>query len=384
MTVAIVGSADRTYRKHDRPDEWRGVQLELSLEALADAQIHLGDVDCVIWLPRLYYDELDSASVFCEEVGLTPAVADTLFYGGVAAATSLVRASHYLASGQANVALVVAADDLRTRLGTGDAATRFSRSNMHPLWERHLGIPIPGAFALAARRYLHDTADSSSSDLAAPVVSQAGWASLHPQAILREALTVDDVLSDRVIADPLTRAMLPLITDGGCAFVLTRLEDASDRSRAVPILGTGEGCGGQHLVFIDNLTHPPALREASTAAFAMAGLGPGDCDLFYSYDIASIVPILQLETLGFVTLGEGARFFRDGHGAVGGRLPVNTHGGAARYGHSGWTGPLYSIAEAVRQLRGEALGHQVAGAERAAIATVGGLSTYNVTVLGSE
>ena len=93
----------------------------------------------------------------------------------------------------------------------------------------------------------------------------------------------------------------------------------------------------------------------------MAGLGPQDIDVAELYDCFTIVPIIELEELGFCEPGEGGAFFADGHARIGGKLPVNTHGGMLSHAHAGAAGGLFGIVEAVRQLRGGLGERQVRG-----------------------
>ena len=104
----------------------------------------------------------------------------------------------------------------------------------------------------------------------------------------------------------------------------------------------------------------------------MAGLGPQDIDVAELYDCFTIVPIIELEELGFCEPGEGGAFFADGHARIGGKLPVNTHGGMLSHAHAGAAGGLFGIVEAVRQLRGGLGARQVEGAEVALVHNEGG------------
>jgi acetyl-CoA acetyltransferase len=113
----------------------------------------------------------------------------------------------------------------------------------------------------------------------------------------------------------------------------------------------------------------------------MAGLGPQDIDVAQLYDCFTIVPIIELEELGFVKPGEGGAFFAEGHARIGGKLPVNTHGGMLSHAHAGAAGGLFGIVEAVRQLRGGLGERQVKGAEVALVHNEGGILSSHCTVI---
>ena len=134
---------------------------------------------------------------------------------------------------------------------------------------------------------------------------------------------------------------------------------------------------------IDSLTHFGAA-ESGRIAYDMAGVGPGDIDVAELYDCFTIVPIIELAELGFVERGAGGAFFEQGHGRIGGKLPVNTHGGMLSHAHAGAAGGLFGIVEAVRQLRGGEGDRQVQGAELALVHNEGGILSSHCTVILSN
>jgi acetyl-CoA acetyltransferase len=116
----------------------------------------------------------------------------------------------------------------------------------------------------------------------------------------------------------------------------------------------------------------------------MAGVGPGDIDVAELYDCFTIVPIIELEELGLVERGAGGAFFEQGHARIGGKLPVNTHGGMLSHAHAGAAGGLFGIVEAVRQLRGNEGQRQVKGAELALVHNEGGILSSHCTMIFSN
>jgi acetyl-CoA acetyltransferase len=117
----------------------------------------------------------------------------------------------------------------------------------------------------------------------------------------------------------------------------------------------------------------------------MAGLGPTEVDFAELYDCFTPVVLIELEDLGFCPKGEGGRFVGDGHTALGGSLPTNTHGGLLSHAHPGNPGSMFGLTEAVRQLRGAAGARQVAGAEVGLVHGQGGiLSSHCTLILGRD
>ena len=133
-----------------------------------------------------------------------------------------------------------------------------------------------------------------------------------------------------------------------------------------------------------SLTHFGAA-ESGHIAYEMAGVGPEDIDVAELYDCFTIVPIIELEELGFTEPGAGGAFFEQGHARIGGKLPINTHGGMLSHAHAGAAGGLFGIVEAVRQLRGDEGDRQVHGAELALVHNEGGiLSSHCTIILGNQ
>ena len=216
--------------------------------------------------------------------------------------------------------------------------------------------------------------------LAEVAVAARRWAQKNPEAFSRDPLSIEDVVNSRMISDPLTVRDCCLVTDGGGAFVLTR----ADRARALPqppvfVLGMGAAHWHRQISQMPDLT-VSAASESGPRAFAMAGLQPADIDVVELYDAFTINTILFLEDLGFCAKGAGGGFVEGGAIAPGGRLPVNTNGGGLSCVHPGMYG-IFTIVEAVRQLRNQAGERQIAGAEVALCHGNGGVLSSQVTAI---
>jgi acetyl-CoA C-acetyltransferase len=172
--------------------------------------------------------------------------------------------------------------------------------------------------------------------------------------MLRNVVTVDDVLNSPMVADPLHKLDCCVISDGGGALVITTPEIARSLKRPrVKILGCGEANKTQNGGEID-ITYSGAVWSGP-AAFAEAGVKPSDIKYASIYDSFTITVLVQLEDLGFCKKGEGGRFVADGNLISGvGKLPFNTDGGGLCSNHPGNRGGMTKILEAVRQARGEA------------------------------
>jgi acetyl-CoA acetyltransferase len=162
----------------------------------------------------------------------------------------------------------------------------------------------------------------------------------------------------------------------------------ADRAAALPsvpirVLGAGESHFHRGISQMPDLTRT-AARFSGADAFAQAGLTPADVDVVELYDAFTINTVLFLEDLGFCAKGEGGPFVEGGRIGPGGTLPVNTNGGGLSYCHPGMYG-IFTIVEAVRQLRGACGARQIANARVALAHGNGGtLSTQCTLILGSD
>jgi len=248
-------------------------------------------------------------------------------------------------------------------------------------FERPYGPLNPVSYyAMGAQRYLHD--HGGREGMAEVAVAARAWALRNPRAFRHDAgpLTVDDVLAAAPVSSPLTALDCCLVTDGGGAVVLTSLERARTLARPpVVVLGYGEATRGTSMTRPDDLLRTGAA-DSGARAFAMAGLGPADVDVAELYDSFTITVLLSLEALGFCGRGEAAEFVQGGRIRPGGDLPLDTSGGGLSYCHPGQYGVLL-LVEAARQLRGEAAGRQVPGAQVAIAHGTGGILSTHATVL---
>ena len=201
--------------------------------------------------------------------------------------------------------------------------------------------------------------------------------SLNPKAQYRFELTVDEVLADREVSWPLTRAMCSPLGDGAAAALLcseaglANLSPAA-RARAVKVR-TSQLSGGKYR----RLDEPGLSRVAADKAYAAAGLTPADIDVVELHDATSFCEIFQLEMLRLCPQGQGGRFVESGATALGGRLPVNLSGGLVSKGHPVGATGLSMVHETCLQLRGEAGARQAQGATIGLIENGGGVMGFD-------
>jgi len=380
--VAIVGAADTEVGVVPHLSATQ-LYVKAAKLVLEDAGISKEQVDGLITCTSFVEPYMYHAEMIAEYMQIFPRYCLNVATGGGTTLAIMHHAASAIATGVCNTVLITMADNMLSGLSRDRAIEAMSTAG-HAQFERPYGPPIPGFYALIAQAHMH-AYGTTSEQLAAVAVACRKHASLNPAAQMRQPITIDDVLNSKMIAHPLHLLDCSLVSDGGAAVVMTSAERAKDfKSRPVYMLGVGEGHSHEHISQARSLT-TSAAKEAGERAYAMAGLGPKDIDVAELYDCFTPVVVIELEDLGFCPKGEGGRFVAGGRIELGGELPLNTHGGLMSHCHPGHPGSLFSITEAVHQLRGEGGPRQVKDAELALVHGQGGImSTHCTMILGKE
>lgn len=381
-SVAIVGVGESDIGKLPHMTGL-GLNAQAARRAIEDAGLKPGQIDGLLTAYSMTEPYFMLGSVLAEYLGLQPRLCASMVVGGASPLVMLHHAAQAVRAGSAETVLVCAGENRATGMSR-DAAVAALSSVGHPYFEAPYGVGIPSLYAMVANAYMAKYG-TTREQMAMVAVNTRAHACLHPRAQMRTLISVDDVLSSKAISDPLHMLDCCLISDAGGAFIVTSPERARDLpGKPVYLAGIAEAHTHEHLLCAPSLTEFGAERSGK-AAYAMAGLGPADIDVAMLYDCFSIVPIIEMEELGLVGRGEGGAFFASGQALVGGRLPINTHGGMLSHAHAGAVGGLMAVIEAVRQVRGEAEARQVAGAATALIHGEGGiLSSHCTAVLTAE
>ena len=341
----IAGAFEHPLRK--APDtSIPQLHAECAAGALADAGLSFDDVDgyfCAGDAPGF------GGMSMIDYLGL-PSLrhVDSTETGGSSYILHVSHAAQAIAMGKCTVALVTLAGRPRSE------PMRFRPNNGHEAgFERWAGVSTHNSYAMCAARHMHEFG-TTSEQLAWIKVAATHHAQHNEHAMLRDVVTVEDVVSSPMISDPLHRLDCCVVSDGGGALIVVAPEIAASLARPkVRILGAGEAIKGQNGGKLD-LTYSAAARSGPIA-FAEAGVTPADIKYASIYDSFTITVLMQIEDLGFCAKGEGGKFVADGNLIAGqGRLPFNTDGGGLCNNHPTNRGGMTKVIEAVRQLRGEA------------------------------
>ncbi|MYZ47673.1 thiolase domain-containing protein [Propylenella binzhouense] len=327
------------------------LHAEVALGALKDAGLTKDDVDgyfCAGDAPGV------GATSMIEYMNLKVRHLDSTDTGGSSYLVHVSHAAQAIALGKCDVALVTLAGRPRSE-GMATGTTPRMRDPNQPdfQWEFPYSLTNVAGYGMCAMRHMHEFG-TTSEQLAWIKVAASHHAQHNPNAMLPEVVTVEEVVSSPILADPLHRLDCCVISDGGGAVIVTRPEIARSLGRPlVKVIGAGEA--EKHTAGGDvDLTYSGAVWSGP-AAFAEAGVTPADIKYASIYDSFTITVLMQIEDLGFCEKGQGGRFVADGNLISGvGKLPFNTDGGGLCNNHPANRGGMTKIIEAVRQLRGEA------------------------------
>jgi acetyl-CoA C-acetyltransferase len=346
----IVGIYEHPTRKAD-DKSLAQLHAEVARGALADAGLAKSDIDgyfCAGEAPGL------GPLSMVEYLGLRVRHVDSTDVGGSSPILHVAHAAEAIAAGKCSVALVTLAGRPRADgMATGTAPRVYSAAAPDVPFELPFAPTVVGMYAMCAMRHRHQFG-TTAEQLAWIKVAASHHARHNANAMLRDVVTVEEVVNSPIIADPLHRLDCCVISDGGGAVIVAAPEVARDLRRPrVRVRGAGEApkhlSGGSFDITVSG------AAWSGPAAFAEAGLAPDDIDYVSVYDSFTITVLIQLEDLGFCAKGQGGRFVADGNLISGtGRLPFNTDGGGLCNNHPSNRGGMTKIIEAVRQLRGEA------------------------------
>ena len=341
------------------------------------------DIDAILPPPGYISNEEIAANLGVPNVRYSV----TVHMGGASPVAALQSAAMAIAAGVATNVLVTFGWD-------GFSAFRRSRKvgpkrqhGQMPFAEVSRNYYAPYGVRSAAQWYSFYLSryvrlfDVQPTDAANIALAARRHAHLNDKALMggRE-MTLQDYLDSPYVAEPLRKLDCCLETDAACAVVLTSAERARDLPHT-PVLWLGGAEG--HPYPADDITNRPdvlklGLHTAAPTAFAMAGVKPTDMDFIEIYDCFTYVVMMELEALGFAEPGGAKEFVANGNIELGGRFPMNTHGGLLSQGHC-WG--FNHVVEATRQLRHEAGRAQVKDAELGLVTGYGDLGDGSIAIL---
>jgi acetyl-CoA acetyltransferase len=361
--AAIAGIGATEFSKDSGRSELR-LAAEAVQAALADAGLQPSEVDGLVTFTM----DSNAEVAVAREVG----VGELRFfsqvgYGGGAACATVHQAVMAIAAGTAEVVVCYRALNERSGRRFGQVAVGAVRmptsSGIDNGWHYPMGLGTPAAMvAMMAKRYMH-TYGATSEDFGVVTVADRRHAAANPAAwFYQRPITLADHQASRWIAEPLRLLDCCQESDGAVAVVVTSLERARDLRRPPAVVqAAAQGSGPDQFTmtsfYRDDMTGLPEMGVVARQLWQQSGIGPADVRTAVLYDHFTPYVLMQLEELGLCPRGEARHFIAGGAIEMGGRLPVNTHGGqlGEAYIHG-----MNGIAEGVRQVRGTSV-NQVPG-----------------------
>jgi acetyl-CoA acetyltransferase len=373
---AVTGIGETAYTQGSGKSP-TALQLEASLNAIADAGLQPHDIDGVI--PYATGDAV--VEDFITNLNLPDLrLSATTPLGGASAIASIQLAIAAIYAGIANHVLVPIGRNGYSGERIGNRVQELPQFRLIGEFEMPMGlIAPPQLYAQMARRHM-DLYGTTSEQLGEIAITMRNHALLNDNAIMKEPLTLEDHQNSRMISDPYRLFDCCLESDGGAAVIISGTERAKDMAQPpIYIMGVAEG----HPDSPSAITQRPDLTSFGTAkaaarVFEMAGVKHSEIDVAEIYDCFTFNMLCQLEDLGFCKKGEGGPFVEGGRIALGGELPVNTHGGLLSQAH---IIGLNHVVELVKQLRGTAGRAQVKDAEIGLVTGYGDMGDGSIAIM---
>jgi acetyl-CoA C-acetyltransferase len=364
--AAIIGIGMTRIEANKISDTFADMAWEAVNRALDDAGMTIDDVDNVVTTSNDFWD---GRTISCMATGDASGVRRKNVScvegdGTFGAFYGLTRAL----SGSYDTTLVTAYSK-----GSESVSSLITNAAFDPIYERALGLDMISACAMQAHAYMNRT-ETTAEQMAMVSVKNHGNAKHNPNAQLPMDITVEDVLNSEMIADPLHKLDCSPVSDGFCAVIIAN-ESKANKFRKKPVWIKGVSfCSDHYFIGDRDLSVAKSLSGAAEKAYAMAGIRKPseEIDVAELYDAFTYQELMWIEGLGLCDDGKAGALLEEGAFDIGGRLPVNPSGGLLS-GHPVIAAGLIRIAEAVRQLRGEAGDYQVENARRAVAQGINGL-----------
>jgi acetyl-CoA acetyltransferase len=375
--AAAIGIAELKPWKEPPPDVTPlKLMAQLTADALNDAGLEKKDLDgFLVGMPFADPGMLYPASA-CEVLGINARMLNVVDIGGATPAGMIWRAAAAIDAGICNAVLCIVAD--LNKLGD----QKVPVVSVQREFEAPYGnIGANCGYAMIANRHMYEYG-TKPEQMAKIAVDQRTNALKNPLAIFNDKpLTIREVLSSRMIVDPLHIFEIVSPCSGGSAVIVASPEIAK-RAKHPPIwlLGAGEYSNHASITYAPSLTDSP-IKPAADLAFQMAGVERKDIDLVCPYDCYTITVLVTLEDAGFCKKGQGGPFVMEHDLSYAGDFPCNTHGGQLSFGQPGLGGGMSHVTEAIRQLMGRGDGRQVKDAAVGYVNGNGGIMSEQVSLI---
>ena len=387
-TVTIIGAAALPVGKwQTKPDDQfqvleHEVMAKLVVEAVRKAGIDKRDIEGLSFAMNRPYTLQKYFATFMASYLRLPCRGNVseVLGNGMTGGWAFENAANDIYLGRARVTLALGIN-FETATSARDHMMSSMRTTGDVDFHTPFGVTPIAWYAMDAARYIHDHG-SSRRELASVAVKNRMHASHNPIAQFRKPITLDEVMEQRMIVEPLGLYEVPPRSDGAVVLILADEDYAKSLGRPyVRLRSRGFYHEGVHQIsdIPNDMTAFASARAAGQQAYEDAGLQPQDIDVAELYAPCTIVEVLVSEALGLTPVGKGGKWAAEGRTSLGGDIPISTSGGLTSRGHPAYVTPLYSFIEAYEQLMGLAGERQVQDAEIAL--TSAELGNYNAALV---
>jgi acetyl-CoA C-acetyltransferase len=373
--LAVVGIGEVPTKRDPERTRW-DILLDVCMQAVRDAGIDKNRIGAVISNNPMAQPSMQndmSLGKIPEVMGLEGCRDIAICNAGGASTTNCLRlAEQHIESGQVDFVLIPHTT-VQSDIPAQDLINFFATAPLDKQFEYPYGVTFNGSMGLITQRYMYETG-ATEEQLAHVTVALRAWGALDPLSIFHgKPITLEDVMSSRMISTPLKAKECNLLADGGGAMVVTSWDIAREMDgNAVYKLGHGTRFMSATPMLREDVFHRQSYRESSQDALQQAGLGIDDMDLRQIYGAYPYTQCSALEGYGVCEDGQGASLWADGRCGPGGDLPCTTMGDATGRGHTGSGVSMAFYLDTIRQLRGDAGERQVQNCEHAILTTSGG------------
>jgi acetyl-CoA C-acetyltransferase len=377
--AAIIGVGMTRIEANKVSDTFADMVWEAVNKALLDARMTIDDIDNIVTTSNDFWD---GRTISCMAVGDASGARHKNIScvegdGAFGAFYGLTR----VLSGSYGTTLVTAHSK-----GSESISSLITNAAFDPIYDRALGMDMISSAAMQANAYMYRT-KTTSEQMALVSVKNHGNAVHNPNAQLPMKITVDDVLLSEMIADPLHKLDCSPVSDGCCAIIIAN-ESRATKYGGNPVWIKGVSfCSDSYFLGDRDLSNARSLTASAKKAYEMAGItNPGrEINVAEVYDAFTYQELMWLEALGIEDDGQAGKELEKGKYNINGSLPVNASGGLLS-GHPVIAAGLIRVAEAVKQIRGDAGKYQVDGVNLAIAHGVNGLcgQSHCVWILGKD
>jgi acetyl-CoA C-acetyltransferase len=378
--VGVIGIGQLPFKSRYPDKLYSELAHQAASEAIADAGLMFDDIESVVY--SVYSENMMlqgyTDAIVHEYLGFCGKPAQRVTAGASTGGHALKAAYNEVASGSADVVLLLGFQkceliDLEDG-HRGEGFLRVGATALDVLWHSPYTTMVPGTYGLTVAAHMERYGGPTPEEIARVSLKCHDNALLNPYAQLKVKLTIDEIMNSRLINSPSTMYECCLYSDGAAALILASEDRIRSIGKRKPVWITGcSAVAGTCMPQVDGTI--PAISAAARLAYKQAGITDPrtQLDVVEVHDLISGVEVLSYEELGLCERGQGGALVREGAVEMTGDIPVNVSGGRVAAGHVAGVSGIFSMAEVVRQVRGEAEGRQVKlNSGRGLVQTLGG------------